>query len=300
MGVEASSDDFAVTPELYISNTYELVYIPTRFRTRLFVFILSTWVFIAAMGISCIIIPLVLTQQMFKSPLQAYIRTDSIYIFSIGLYTLGTLAAYAIHNLSSLYSKFRIEVKALAAPAVEGSKKTRKIFTLPLDTYVYLIIHSGRGNCFPPIIRRFWRGTNVGSLLRAFLILLFMLVVIIRPHAAANPEISDKQVGLQADAVNPLRFQATIWIILLTCLAMEMFLPWNLETRYERHFTGRKLSKFDPAVPQQQHNHSTRQVADYVALLSIFLPIIFPLFFILFPSVADLDDASALSVSRVP
>lgn len=84
--------------DLYSSDQYQMVYIPPRFRLRVFLFILFIWVFAAVTGVGFTIIPLVFGRKMFKSLLPEHIRTNDIYAFSIGVYLLGTFfySAYRI------------------------------------------------------------------------------------------------------------------------------------------------------------------------------------------------------------
>jgi E3 ubiquitin-protein ligase MARCH6 len=91
--------------DLYSSPQYQLVYVPPNFRARVFLFILFIWLFAAVTGVSFTIAPLVLGRTMFKMLLPAYIRTNDIYAFSIGIYILGTLS-YAIFRLRQLTARF--------------------------------------------------------------------------------------------------------------------------------------------------------------------------------------------------
>ncbi|KAH9428282.1 hypothetical protein MCOR02_011767 [Pyricularia oryzae] len=174
VGTETPSDEAATgPPDLYTSKQYQLVYVPPHFRARVFLFILSIWVFAAVTGVSFTIIPLIFGRHVFKMLIPTYIRTNDIYAFSIGVYILGTLA-YGILHYESICSKVKKRARALAAAAAESSvtKKAmgliahglRLIYTytivlivfpllvaslmelyclIPLDTYMYLAVYSG-------------------------------------------------------------------------------------------------------------------------------------------------------------
>lgn len=158
-------------PDLYTSKQYQLVYVPPHFRARIFLFILSIWVFAAVTGVSFTIIPLIFGRQIFKMLIPTYIRTNDIYAFSIGVYLLGTLA-YGILNFDSLCVQARKRTRALAAAAENSVTRKvvgfvvhglRLVYTytvvlivfpllvaslmelyclIPLDTYMYSVIYA--------------------------------------------------------------------------------------------------------------------------------------------------------------
>lgn len=175
VGTESPSNDSATgPPDLYTSKQYQLVYVPPHFQARVFLFMLSTWVFSAVTGVSLTIIPLIFGRLVFKTLIPTHIRTNDIYAFSIGIYILGTLA-YGILHFESLCAKDRKRTRALAAAAADESSVTKKamglaghglrlmytytvmliVFPLvvsslmelycliPLKTYMYLAAYSG-------------------------------------------------------------------------------------------------------------------------------------------------------------
>lgn len=91
--------------DLYASDQYQLVYVPPSFRARIFLFILFIWLFAAVTGVGFTIVPLVIGRTMFQRLLPAYIRTNDIYAFSIGIYVLGSVA-YATFRLGYIVTKF--------------------------------------------------------------------------------------------------------------------------------------------------------------------------------------------------
>lgn len=80
------------------SALYKQVYIPPWFRLRIFLFILSIWIFAALTGVSITIVPLVFGRQVFAKIIPPHVRKNDVYAFSIGIYILGS-ALYAIVHL---------------------------------------------------------------------------------------------------------------------------------------------------------------------------------------------------------
>jgi len=77
---------------------FKKVYIPPLFRLRIFVFILSIWLFAALTGVCITIVPLVLGREMFKFVIPSHLRMNDIYAFSIGIYVLGSLLYCSLHT----------------------------------------------------------------------------------------------------------------------------------------------------------------------------------------------------------
>jgi E3 ubiquitin-protein ligase MARCH6 len=92
--------------DLLSGNHYQVVYIPPWFRARIFVFILSIWIFAAVTGVSSTIVPLVFGRRIFKALVPPHIRTNDIYAFSIGVYVLSS-ASYLVFHLHSVIDKVR-------------------------------------------------------------------------------------------------------------------------------------------------------------------------------------------------
>ncbi|CAL3970747.1 unnamed protein product [Diplocarpon coronariae] len=85
------------------SDLYKQVYIPPWFRTRIFLFVVSIWIFAALTGVSITIVPLVFGRQVFAKIIPAHVRKNDVYAFSIGIYILGS-ALYAILHAGSFIS----------------------------------------------------------------------------------------------------------------------------------------------------------------------------------------------------
>lgn len=85
------------------STHFKQVYVPPWFRIRIFLFIVSIWLFAAVTGVSITIVPLVLGRHIFAKIIPAHVRKNDVYAFSIGIYILGS-ALYAILHAKQFYS----------------------------------------------------------------------------------------------------------------------------------------------------------------------------------------------------
>ncbi|KAG4436650.1 hypothetical protein IFR05_007865 [Cadophora sp. M221] len=88
------------------STHFKQVYIPPWFRTRIFLFIVSIWLFAALTGVSITIVPLVVGRQIFAKIIPEHVRKNDVYAFSIGIYILGS-ALYAVLNAKRFFSYIR-------------------------------------------------------------------------------------------------------------------------------------------------------------------------------------------------
>jgi E3 ubiquitin-protein ligase MARCH6 len=88
------------------NDHYKHVYIPPWFRMRIFLFILSIWMFAAITGVSITIVPLVFGRHIFGILIPPHVRKNDVYAFSIGIYILGS-ALYAVLHLGKFFSYLR-------------------------------------------------------------------------------------------------------------------------------------------------------------------------------------------------
>ncbi|KAF4972863.1 hypothetical protein FSARC_663 [Fusarium sarcochroum] len=115
--------------DLYASNQYQMVYIPPHFRARVFLFILFIWIFAAVTGVGFTIIPLVFGRRMFKMLIPQHIRTNDIYAFSIGVYTLGSVA-YLVFHVRSVWAKIQQGFTAARESLAAGNLERRTLAVL--------------------------------------------------------------------------------------------------------------------------------------------------------------------------
>ncbi|KAJ4355371.1 uncharacterized protein N0V89_003387 [Didymosphaeria variabile] len=104
------------------SNLVAKVYIPPWFRLRIGIFVFTIWIFAAVAGVSATIIPLLFGRYLFSLLLPATVEMNDIHSFSLGLYTLGSLAYSLYHLHAFLTSIDRPAASALATLAATASR----------------------------------------------------------------------------------------------------------------------------------------------------------------------------------
>jgi E3 ubiquitin-protein ligase MARCH6 len=85
------------------NELYKQVYVPPWFQARIFLFILSIWLFAALTGVSITIVPLVFGRYIFARIIPSHVRKNDVYAFSIGIYILGSVL-YAIVHLGKFFA----------------------------------------------------------------------------------------------------------------------------------------------------------------------------------------------------
>ncbi|KAI1404483.1 hypothetical protein F4819DRAFT_447743 [Hypoxylon fuscum] len=130
--------------DLYSGMHYQFVYVPPLFRVRIFLFILSIWIFAAVTGVGLTIVPLVFGRRMFKVLIPHHIRTNDIYAFSIGIYILGSLGYFVFH-LRSMLGKPRAWAASVVGSVLDRHATQRALHLTKraarlIYTYVSLLI----------------------------------------------------------------------------------------------------------------------------------------------------------------
>jgi E3 ubiquitin-protein ligase MARCH6 len=74
------------------SDLVAMVYIPPWFRVRIACFVVTIWIFMGFSGISVTIIPLLFGRYLFSLTLPTDVEMNDIHAFSLGVYTLGSIA----------------------------------------------------------------------------------------------------------------------------------------------------------------------------------------------------------------
>jgi E3 ubiquitin-protein ligase MARCH6 len=74
------------------SDLVQMVYIPPWFRLRIACFVVTIWIFMGVSGISVTIIPLMFGRYLFSLFLPSTVEMNDIHAFSLGVYTLGSVA----------------------------------------------------------------------------------------------------------------------------------------------------------------------------------------------------------------
>jgi E3 ubiquitin-protein ligase MARCH6 len=107
------------------SSETTMVYIPPWFRVRIAFFVITIWLFAAAMGISVTIIPLLFGRYLFSVMLPATVEMNDIHAFSLGVYSLGTMG-YGVYHIykfiNSLNQSVPSPLSTLYTVAATGSR----------------------------------------------------------------------------------------------------------------------------------------------------------------------------------
>ena len=111
------------------NDLYKQVYIPPWFQVRIFLFIVSIWLFAALTGVSITIVPLVFGRHIFAKIIPPYVRKNDVYAFSIGIYILGS-ALYTILNISRWCGYFKDALAINAETPQNILRKTTAIVSL--------------------------------------------------------------------------------------------------------------------------------------------------------------------------
>jgi len=94
------------------SDLVTMVYIPPWFRLRIAAFVFTIWIFAAVTGIGVTIIPLIVGRYQFSLFLPSRIEMNDIHAFSLGVYTLGSIA----YTFFQAYKFFRSINRPIASP----------------------------------------------------------------------------------------------------------------------------------------------------------------------------------------
>lgn len=98
------------------------VYIPPWFRVRIAIFVVTIWIFAAVAGVSATIIPLLFGRYLFSLLLPATVEMNDIHSFSLGVYSLGSLAYTAYHIHAFITAMDRPAASAIASLAASASR----------------------------------------------------------------------------------------------------------------------------------------------------------------------------------
>ncbi|KAL5434919.1 hypothetical protein PMIN07_008623 [Paraphaeosphaeria minitans] len=110
------------------------VYIPPWFRVRIAIFVFTIWIFAAIAGVSATIIPLLFGRYLFSLLLPTSVEMNDIHSFSLGLYSLGSLA-YTAYHLHAFFTA--IDRPAAAALATLAASTSRAAVRAARFTYVW-------------------------------------------------------------------------------------------------------------------------------------------------------------------
>jgi E3 ubiquitin-protein ligase MARCH6 len=81
-----------------------MVFIPNWFRVRIFAFVVTIWIFMGLSGVGVTILPLLFGRYLFSFVLPDTVEMNDIHAFSLGVYTLGSIAYSAYHAYNFISS----------------------------------------------------------------------------------------------------------------------------------------------------------------------------------------------------
>ncbi|OAL43812.1 RING finger membrane protein [Pyrenochaeta sp. DS3sAY3a] len=154
------------------SDLVAMVYIPSWFRVRILAFVVTIWIFMGMSGISVTILPLLFGRYLFSFFLPPTVEMNDIHAFSLGVYSLGSLAYSAYHVYKLVLSLNRVvpdPMSTLQTIATTTSRVglrvlrfafvwTSLIFVIPLlfavliELYFLMPLHAYLGPAEPHVV----------------------------------------------------------------------------------------------------------------------------------------------------
>lgn len=86
------------------SDLVAMVYIPNWFRVRIFAFVITIWILMGLSGVGVTILPMLLGRYLFSLVLPDTVEMNDIHAFSLGVYTLGSIAYSGYHAYNFISS----------------------------------------------------------------------------------------------------------------------------------------------------------------------------------------------------
>lgn len=116
------------------SNLVTKVYIPPWFRVRIGIFVFTIWIFAAFAGVSATILPLLFGRYLFSLLLPVDVEMNDIHSFSLGLYSLGSLAYTLYQSYKFVRGMDRPAADTLVTLAATASRLSMRVLRF---TYVW-------------------------------------------------------------------------------------------------------------------------------------------------------------------
>jgi len=154
------------------SDLVQMVYIPPWFRVRIACFVITIWIFMGISGVSVTIVPLMFGRYLFSLCLPPTVEMNDIHAFSLGVYTLGSVAysGYQAYKLAASLNHPDVsplsQLRSFAATASQFSLRVLRfsyvwaslIFAIPLlcavliELYFLMPLHAWMGPSDPHVI----------------------------------------------------------------------------------------------------------------------------------------------------
>ncbi|KAF3035142.1 hypothetical protein E8E12_006638 [Didymella heteroderae] len=154
------------------SDLVQMVYIPPWFRLRIACFVVTIWIFMGVSGVSVTIIPLMFGRYLFSLFLPTTVEMNDIHAFSLGVYTLGSVAysGYQLYKLAASLNRANVsplaQLRSVAATASRVSLTVLRfsyvwaslVFAIPLlcavliELYFLMPLHAWMGPSEPHVV----------------------------------------------------------------------------------------------------------------------------------------------------
>ncbi|KAH7064229.1 RING finger membrane protein [Paraphoma chrysanthemicola] len=119
------------------SDLVTMVFIPNWFRLRIFAFVVTIWIFMGLSGVGVTILPLLFGRFLFSLVLPDTVEMNDIHAFSLGVYTLGSIAYSAYHAYNLVASLNRPVPSPLATLNRVATTTSRVGLRILRFTYVW-------------------------------------------------------------------------------------------------------------------------------------------------------------------
>jgi E3 ubiquitin-protein ligase MARCH6 len=154
------------------TNLVAMVYIPNWFRVRIFAFVVTIWILMGMSGVGVTILPLLFGRYLFSFVLPDTVEMNDIHAFSLGIYTLGSIAYSAYHagkfisNLQQTMPSPLTTLQTIATTASHVSLRALRftyvwaaiVFAIPflfailIELYFLMPIHAYLGPSEPHVV----------------------------------------------------------------------------------------------------------------------------------------------------
>jgi len=122
---------------MHNSNLVTMVFIPSWFRLRIFAFVVTIWIFMGMSGVGVTILPLIFGRYLFSLVLPATVEMNDIHAFSLGIYTLGSIAYSLYHAYNVVRNLNRPTTSPITTLTTAAATASRMGFRAARFAYVW-------------------------------------------------------------------------------------------------------------------------------------------------------------------
>ncbi|KAF2821882.1 hypothetical protein CC86DRAFT_373636 [Ophiobolus disseminans] len=154
------------------SDLVAIVFIPSWFRLRIFAFVVTIWIFMGMSGVGVTILPLLFGRYLFSLVLPETVEMNDIHAFSLGVYTLGSVAysiwhAYnfvsnlnrpvpsplaTLHNVATTSSRIGLRVLRFTYVWASLVFAIPFLFAVLIELYFLMPLHAYLGPAEPHVV----------------------------------------------------------------------------------------------------------------------------------------------------